>query len=114
MSNPTKAEKEYHNQVAGLGCIACLLDGGYNPLVSIHHTDGRTKPGCQRKVLPLCAGHHQNGTGNDKTMIAVHPFKARFEGRYGRQEALVELVLSMTEQTSFNHQHLLDEHRETI
>ena len=92
MGNPTKAERAYHNSIAEIGCIACLLDGNSNPVVSIHHVDGRTKPGCQLKVLPLCAGHHQNGTGNDKTMIAVHPFKPRFEERYGMQMELVFLV----------------------
>jgi Recombination enhancement, RecA-dependent nuclease len=112
MSNPTKPELEFHRQVAAIGCIACLLDGHYNPLVSIHHVDGRTKPGCQRKVLPLCAGHHQNGTGNDKTMIAVHPFKSRFQERYGHQDRLLVLVYTMVVQSSFNHAHLLDAYRE--
>ena len=40
------------------------------------------------EVLSLCAGHHQDGTGNDKTMIAVHPWKRRFEAKYGTQEWL--------------------------
>lgn len=88
----TKDEKEYQSQVAAIGCIACLLDGNHNPVVSIHHCDGRTKPGCQLKVLPLCAGHHQDGTGNDKTMIARHPYKARFEAKYGTEEQLMGLV----------------------
>lgn len=91
MSNPTKSELAYWDRVATLGCIACRIDGRYNPVVSIHHCDGRTKPGAHKKVLPLCAGHHQNGTGNDKTMIAIHPFKRRFENRYGTQEQLMEM-----------------------
>lgn len=90
--NPTKAEKEYHDAVASLGCIACLIDGNSNTLVSIHHCDGRTKPGAHRKVLALCAGHHQDGTGNDKSMIAIHPYKRRFEQRYGTQEELMALT----------------------
>jgi len=92
MSNPTKAESEFHDIVAGLGCIACMLDGIINPVVSIHHIDGRTKKGAHMKVLPLCAGHHQNGTGNDISLIAMHPYKARFESRYGTQAQLLELV----------------------
>lgn len=92
MSSPTKAEKDYHRRVAALGCIACRLDGYFNPVVSIHHVEGRTKPGCQMKVLPLCAGHHQDGTGNDKSMIAVHPFKRRFEEAYGTQESLIAWI----------------------
>jgi hypothetical protein len=90
---PTKAEKLLWTRMAEtVGCIACHLDGRYNLVVSIHHIDGRTKPGCHGKVLPLCAGHHQDATGEDKTLIAVHPDKARFEQRYEPQMALLALV----------------------
>jgi hypothetical protein len=41
------------------------------------------------RVLFLCAGHHQDGTGEDKTMIAIHPNKKRFETRYGTQKELM-------------------------
>jgi hypothetical protein len=87
---PTKAEKQFHYQLASLGCIACYLDGRYMEEVSIHHIDGRTKPGAHLKVLPLCAGHHQAGTGAPG-LVAVHPWKARFEKLYGRQSELLEL-----------------------
>lgn len=90
MSNPTKAEKKHHDSLCRIvGCIACRIDGRINHHVSIHHCDGRTKPGCHSNVLPLCAGHHQDGTGQDKTMIAIHPWKRRFEKMYGMQEELV-------------------------
>lgn len=89
MSNPTKAEKALWTLLADrVGCIACRVDGTLNYRVSIHHIDGRTKPGAHQKVLPLCAGHHQDGTDNDKSKIAVHPWKRRFEARYGTQEEL--------------------------
>lgn len=88
-TTPTKAERELHHALAGLGCIACRKDGIENAFVSIHHIDGRTKPGAHKKVLPLCAGHHQDGTGNDKSLIAVHPYKARFEAKYGAQMDLL-------------------------
>ena len=82
-------DKAYWSRLASeVGCAACMRDGHFNPHVSIHHIDGRTKPGCHTRVLPLCAGHHQDGTGEDKTMVAVHPWKARFEGRYGPQDEL--------------------------
>lgn len=86
---PTVAESSFMDAVASLGCIACAKDGKENPLVSLHHIDGRTKPGAHLLVLPLCAGHHQDGTGEDRTMIAVHPYKARFEARYGTQQELL-------------------------
>jgi hypothetical protein len=72
-----------------VGCVACLVSGlPTSNYVSIHHIDGRTKPGCHLNVLPLCAGHHQQGTGADKSLVAVHPNKARFEKLYGTQEWL--------------------------
>lgn len=81
-------EKLMWDRLAQLGCIACMKDGHYNPHVSIHHVDGRTKPGCHEKVLPLCGPHHQDdGSGT----IAVHPWKARFEAKYGTQEELVAM-----------------------
>ena len=86
---PSKAQGDYHDMLAqNIGCIACQKDGRFNPVVSIHHVDGRTKPDAHWLVLPLCAGHHQHGYGAPG-LIAVHPFKARFELAYGKQETLI-------------------------
>lgn len=68
----------------------------HNPVVSIHHVDGRTKAGAHFKVLPLCAGHHQDGTGAPG-LIAVHPWKARFQERYGTQQDLLREVEQLLE-----------------
>ncbi len=88
----TSVEKLTWDRLANeIGCVACMKDGNFNPHVSIHHVDGRTKPGCHQLVLPLCSGHHQDGTGEDKSLIAVHPWKARFEARYGTQAELMAL-----------------------
>ena len=86
---PTAEEARFMDAIAQLGCPACRQDGWHNPDVSIHHIDGRTKPGAHLLVLPLCAGHHQHGTGPKTTLIAVHPYKARFEARYGTQRELL-------------------------
>lgn len=83
------AEKVLWDRLANLGCIACMKDGRYNPHVSIHHVDGRTKPGCHLLVLALCAPHHQHDDTDPAGRIGVHPFKARFEARYGTQEELM-------------------------
>jgi hypothetical protein len=79
--------------MAGLGCVACAIDGRVNPWVSIHHIDGRTKPGSHRKVLPLCAQHHQQDDTDQLGRIAVHPNKARFEQMYGTQYELLAALL---------------------
>lgn len=84
----TLAQKHFHGMMADLGCIACRFDGHNNPVVSIHHIDGRTKPQAHWLVLPLCAGHHQDGTGAPG-LIAVHPWKGRFEAKYGAQRDLL-------------------------
>ena len=89
----TTAEKEYWDRLAGLGCIACMRMGIFEPDVSIHHVDGRTKPGCHMQVLALCASHHQDGTGKNPHYIAVHPWKARFEARFGTQEVLMSICM---------------------
>jgi len=89
-TNPTKAEKAYWNELCStVGCVACLIDSNFNGWCSIHHTDGRTKPGCHKKVLPLCGPHHQQDDTDPYKRIAVHPNKARFEAKYGRQADLI-------------------------
>lgn len=95
MSNPTRAEKLYWSRIASVvGCIACRMDGNINMYVSIHHIDGRTKKGAHMRVLPLCARHHQTG-GEDAP--SVHPWKSRFEEKYGTQEFLLDAVNQMIE-----------------
>ena len=91
----TAAEIEFQNRISQVGCIACRHDGNRNDYVSIHHIRGRTQKGAHYDVLPLCAGHHQDGTGNDKSMIAVHPWKARFEAWYGTQYELLDECLAI-------------------
>ena len=97
--NPSAAEKRFHDRLASLGCIACRVDGNHNPIVSIHHIDGRTKPGAHLRVLPLCAGHHQDGYGISG-LIAVHPYKRRFEDRYGSQYELLAMCEQLLEQAA--------------
>lgn len=89
---PTKAELALWHDIAGLGCIACSIDGRVNPWVSIHHIDGRTKPEAHKQVLPLCAQHHQQDDTDPLGRIAVHPNKARFEEKYGTQAELLAIV----------------------
>jgi len=89
----TRAEKAHQDKVASFGCIACWLDGIANPHVSIHHVNGRTKPGAHMQVLPLCFKHHQGGTEDSPS---VHPWKRRFEERYGTQQSLLQRLAEWT------------------
>jgi len=93
----TKAEKKHWDRVAELGCIACMQDGIHNTHVSIHHIDGRTKPGAHMRVLALCAPHHQTG-GQDAP--AIHPYRSRFEAKYGTQAELLAKTLRLLDDYS--------------
>lgn len=91
---PTATEKRFHDMLCNVvGCVACRF--GHNMVthyVSVHHQRGRVHALAHYFVLPLCAGHHQAGTGAS-WMAAVHPDKARFEKRYGTQEHLLRLCV---------------------
>lgn len=86
-TSPNKQDKALWDALAQVGCICCLHDGRYNPHGVIHHIDGRTKPGSHQRVIFLCAPHHQDQ--GIPGVIAVHPWKARFEREYGSQLALM-------------------------
>lgn len=53
----TKAEREYHNSVASLGCVICGRPA------SIHHVRETGEPRDHMKVIPLCHDHHQGENG---------------------------------------------------
>lgn len=87
---PNTTEKRFHDLLCSVvGCAACRF--GHSVIthyVSVHHQRGRVRPMAQYFVLPLCAGHHQKGTGAP-WMLAVHEDKASFVARYGTQESLL-------------------------
>lgn len=102
-NNPSAMQKRWHDTLASLcGCICCTLDGRLPDYskpanVSVHHCDGRTKPLAHWYVIPLCAGHHQDGYGEDPNMLAVHGHKARFIAEYGREIELLEMCVQLTQ-----------------
>ena len=91
---PSAAQRRFWSALCELGCVACRRLGFVSPPVSVHHIDGRTKPGAHWLVLPLCAGHHQDATGVPG-FVAVHPYKARFEAAFGRQRELLGWCLAL-------------------
>lgn len=99
--NPSRQEKEFWTLLAEVvGCIACRKDGRTNFHVSIHHIDGRTKEWAHKMVLPLCYPHHQGGQQDPPS---VHPWKSRFEERYGTQEELLEECIEiLTDESTLN------------
>lgn len=100
MSNPSKSERLYWERlVSVVGCVACRIDLNIvNTHCSIHHIDGRTKPGAHMNVLPLCGPHHQTGGEG----VAIHPFKRQWEARYGTQAELKEKCDEILEQQGWD------------
>ena len=81
---PTALEKRWMDAIVAHGCVACLLDGVWPRPACVHHIlRGGVRMG-HLFTLPLCPGHHQDGTGAPG-LIARHPYKARFEQRYGSE-----------------------------
>lgn len=81
-------QRRFHDVLASeIGCCACAKDGMFTPRISIHHISGRTKPNAHWLVLGLCGPHHQDA--GIPGVIAVHPWKARFEAKYGAQRDLL-------------------------
>lgn len=86
---PTADEAAHCNKVGELGCIVCLLTFNVRTPCSIHHTDGRTKPGAHLKILGLCGPHHQP---IDKNVISFHGNKSEFEKQFGTEADLMVIT----------------------
>lgn len=85
---PTKVEKEWMNAICeDIGCIVSYNLGYPNTPASPHHTDGRTKPGCHFKTIPLSAQFHQTGGEG----IAFHATgRKTWEAKYGTEAELLK------------------------
>ena len=101
----TKADKELHSAIIGMGCIACRVMGRAQVHPSqLHHPIGRNKGKegdfCEQYVICLCAEHHdqriyhgfQSASGwvkADRSMPSVHHNKKGFVAMFGTEESLV-------------------------
>lgn len=86
----TAEEKLWIKAILSFGCVACWLDGLAGVPAEVHHIlRGSVRMG-HLYSLPLCAngpnGHHRNGP------TARHPYKARFEAKYGTEQHLLNLL----------------------
>jgi hypothetical protein len=91
---PTAEEKRWHDAQCELGCIVCLdIFGIYTP-GTVHHMDGRTKPGSHMKTLCLCGAHHQVASDSGEWATRHGPGrnagKTMFEAAYGTEEELLQ------------------------
>lgn len=88
---PTAQERAWMDWIAAQGCICCRMDGLPPRATAVHHIlRGGLRLG-HRFTLPLCdPGHHQGG--QPLGLISRHPWKARFEARYGTEMELLETL----------------------
>lgn len=85
---PTAEESRWMGAIVAYGCIACRLDGMAPRPTAVHHIlRGGQRIG-HRYTLPLCdPGHHKDGQAFG--LVSRHPWKARFEKRYGTEHELL-------------------------
>ena len=87
----TKDEKQYLNDIASLGCLACRI-AGYGPTpAEIHHPregQGISQRAEHKSGIPLCPAHHR-GTQHPQ-IPSIHLDKARFILQFGTETALAE------------------------
>ena len=87
--NPTRAEREWMDAIVQHGCVVCKKQYGVFTEPEVHHIDGKTKTGAHLKTIPLCYRHHREGVDTD-VYTSRHPYKKRFEERYGTEQEQLE------------------------
>ena len=85
---PTVAEAAWMDAITAIGCIACLIDGHPGTPGAVHHLlRGGRRIGHLFSICLCDPGHHQGG--QPRGMVSRHPWKARFEARYGTEAELL-------------------------
>lgn len=83
----TKAEKDWMNKVAQLGCLICE-----NNYVVLHHVTTLKRGFGTRSshfhVLPLCVNHHDAGIRG----VSLHASIPEWENKHGTQIELLKKV----------------------
>lgn len=86
-----KAEKDYLDRVASLGCIVCRNLGHGETPAHVHHIrtgKGMGQRASNYETIPLCPTHHQNGGHG----VAIHAGQKTWEANFGTELELLEQV----------------------
>jgi hypothetical protein len=75
-----KAEKEYLNRVAEMGCYVCSRPAEIH---HIRHHTGLAMRSSHYETIPLCPQHHRFGK------VSVHLGKKEFIRRYGTEQQIL-------------------------
>ena len=89
---PNQLMQKRHNNMREIGCIICKKEKGIFTPPQIHHINGCKTQERHAETLALCYLHHmadQNMPMDDR-YVSRHPFKWRFESRYGTEQKLLE------------------------
>ncbi len=97
--NPTAKDKRFWDAICEIGCIVCFNTFNEFTPGTIHHIDGRTKPGAHKSVLCLCARHHQVASDTGEWVTRHGPGrksgKAMFEAAYGTEQELLNKTMEL-------------------
>ena len=86
-----KAEKDYLDRVASLGCIVCRNLGHGETPAHVHHIrtgKGMGQRASNYETIPLCPTHHQQGGHG----VAIHAGQKTWEANFGTELELLEQV----------------------
>lgn len=102
---PTADERRIMDALARLPCIPCWLHAHHQPIISLHHIDGRTAADAHKRVLPLCSWHHQVAAPKDVRdqfpwLVPVHACgsvggKAEFTRLNASEDELLRMAYEM-------------------
>jgi hypothetical protein len=88
----TKEEKQWLDDITGLGCIVCRNSGFGPSLAEVHHLRcgvGIAQRSKHLRSIPLCPEHHRNGGYG----IAFHAGPKVWQESYGHELELLEQVV---------------------
>lgn len=110
---PTADEKKIMDALGKLPCIACWVHGEIQPVISLHHIDGRTAPDAHKRQLPLCCWHHQIAAPTEirkayPWLVPVHADgkiggRAEFEKMNDTEENLLKQAYGLISDTKSKH-----------
>lgn len=106
---PTKNEKHWMDSIQKLGCIVCRVHFETDTPAEIHHIEGKVEENCHFLTLPLCAQHHRSGNGSGP-FLSRHPWKYRFEDRFGKELELWAEVCDLVGYNPLETRGELDDH----
>lgn len=86
---PNKEEKAWMESIVEFGCVVCARTLRVHTPPEVHHIYGKARKGTHLLSLPLCHKHHRGGE-DTKVYTSRHPWKRRFEERYGTETELLE------------------------